>query len=63
MLNILIIAQQLNIIDPSYAVVEIVSPQYILKDPITAQKTKRVRNKKLTFGVMSDVEIIDALKD
>lgn len=65
MLNILVIGQQLNVIDPVEPLVEIVTPQTtqdILKVP-TVTSRKRLRNKKLTFGCMSDIEIVNAVED
>lgn len=65
MLNILVIGQQLNVIDPVEPLVEIVTPQTtqdILKVP-TVTSRKRLRNKKLTFGFMSDIEIVNAVED
>lgn len=66
MLNILVMAQQLNIIDPVTPEIEFVppkTPQDILKVPTITRKTKLARNKKLSFGVMSDVEIVDAVEE
>lgn len=66
MLNILVMAQQLNIIDPPPPAIEIVPPQTlqdILKVPTIVRKTKQIRNKKLSCGIMSDVEIIDVIEE
>lgn len=65
MLNILVMAQQLLCIDPPPPVVEVIAPKTIvdiLKVP-TAARTKRVRNKKLSFGIMSDNEIVRAVDE
>lgn len=64
MLNILVIAQQLNTIDPPPKIVEVATPitvKDILTVPTTARTKKRIR-KKLSFGVMSDIEIVSSVE-
>lgn len=66
MLNVLVMAQQLNIIDPVAAVIEVDPPktaEEILKVPTVARKQTRFRNKKLSHGVMSDIEIVNTIKE
>lgn len=65
MLNIFVMAQQLNIILPQPQFVQVtppITPKDILTIPTGARTTKRVR-KKLSFGVMSDVEIVDNIEE
>lgn len=65
MLNILVMAQQLNIILPEAKLGEIspiITTKDILTIPTGARTTKRVR-KKLSFGVMSDVDIVDTVEE
>lgn len=63
LLNILVMAQQLNIISPTAKVVQAttpLTPQDILTIP-TMARTKRIR-KKLSFGVMSDIQIVNEIE-
>lgn len=63
MLNILVIAQQLNIIDPPQIAIDVDTPitvKDVLTVPTTARTKKRIR-KKLSYGVMSDVEIVNSV--
>lgn len=64
LLNVLVMAQQLDIISPKPNVVQVstpLTPKDILTVP-TVPRTKRIR-KKLSFGVMSDVEIVNEIED